>query len=101
MPNVADHSQVFRSPLNFLYHVECCMYDELVHVCCLLSELGRAITARLRRAKLMLEERVILRTNDGEVVRHDGESLRIRTMDTCVCTVVSSTSGSGVHLVSP
>jgi hypothetical protein len=65
------------------------MYNELVHMCCLLSELGCAITARFGSAKLMLEQRVILRANDSEVVRHDGEAFRIRAVNTYICTVVS------------
>jgi hypothetical protein len=85
---MADHLQIFRSPLHFLHHVKCSVYDELVHVCCLLSELGRAIAARFRGAELMLEEWVVLRTNDGEVVRHDGETFRIRAVDTYVYTLV-------------
>jgi hypothetical protein len=84
LPNMVDHLQVFRSPLHFLHHIECRMYNELIHVCCLLSELGRAITARFRRAKLMLEERIVFRADDSEVVRHDGETFKIRAVDICV-----------------
>jgi hypothetical protein len=64
----ANYSQIFRSPLHFLYHIQRRMHDELVHVSCLLSELGHAIAARFRSAKLVLEERVVFRADDSEVV---------------------------------
>ena len=65
--------QIFRPPLHFFYHVQRCMYDELVHVSGLLSELGRAIAAWFGSAKLVLEERIVFRTDDSEVVRHGDE----------------------------
>jgi hypothetical protein len=57
------------------------MYNELVHVSCLLSELGRAIAAGFRSAKLVLEERIVLRADDGEVVRHVDEETTRRLCD--------------------
>jgi hypothetical protein len=49
------------------------MYNELIHVSGLLSELGRAIAAWFGSAKLVLEERIVFRTDDSEVVRHGDE----------------------------
>lgn len=87
--------QIFRPPLHLFYHVQRCMYDELVHVSGLLSELGRAITARFRSAKLVLEERIVLRADDCEVVRHGGEEATRRLYDYCVALGMSG------DLVSP
>ena len=60
------------------------MYNELVHVSGLLSELGRAIAARFRSAKLVLEEGIVFRADDGEVVRHVDEEAMRRLYYYCV-----------------
>lgn len=62
--------QVFGPPLHFLHHVQCSVDDELIHMGCLLAELGCAISARFGGTELMFEERIVFRTDDGEVVRH-------------------------------
>ncbi len=56
------------------------MQDELVQVAQLLGEARLAIAALLRRAELVLEQRVVLGADDGEVVAHrcGGEKARIR-----------------------
>jgi len=67
------------------------MYNELVHVSCLLSELGRAIAAWFRSAKLVLEEGIIFRADDSEVVRHGDEEKMVRSLcDYCVAPSISS-----------
>jgi hypothetical protein len=57
-------------PLNLLYDVQAAVHDELVHMPCLLGEPRDAIAALLRGAELVLEEGVVLRADDGEVVGH-------------------------------
>lgn len=44
------------------------MHDELVHGPGLVGEVRRAVAALLGRAELVLEERVVLRADDHEVV---------------------------------
>lgn len=46
------------------------MHDELVHVARLLAEPRLSVAALLRRPELVLEERVVLRPDDHEVIRH-------------------------------
>ena len=46
------------------------MHDELVHVSCLLRKPRNPIAALLRGPELVLEEGIVLRANDGEVVGH-------------------------------
>ena len=65
------------------------MHDKLVHVSCFLSELGRAIAARFRSAELVLEERIVLRANDGEVVRHGGEEKTRMYHNYCIALITS------------
>jgi hypothetical protein len=70
-----NNSQIFRSPLHFLNHVQGCVYNELVHMSSLLSELGRTITTTgFRGAEFMLEEWIVFRPDDAEVVRHIDEA---------------------------
>lgn len=57
------------------------MDDELVQVPRLLAEARLAVAALLAGAELVLEQRVVLRANDGEVVGHGG--------------VIRATSGGG------
>ena len=57
-------------PLHFLDEVEAAMDDELVHMSCFLAEVREAIAALLGRAELMLEERVVLCADYGEVIGH-------------------------------
>lgn len=51
------------------------MYDELVHVLCLVAESCGAIAAGFGGAELQLEERVVARADDGEVVGHAAQSI--------------------------
>lgn len=46
------------------------MQDELVQMASLVAEARLAVTALLGRAELVLEERVVLGADDGEVIRH-------------------------------
>ena len=57
-------------PLHLLYNIQTAVHNELVHMPRLLWKPRHAITALLRRAKLIFEERIILRADDGKVVRH-------------------------------
>ncbi len=53
------------------------MRDELVHVPRLVAEPRLPVAALLRRPELVLEERVVLRPDDHEVVRHISGTLRV------------------------
>ena len=46
------------------------MYDELIHMLCLVSKACNAISTHFRRAKVQLEEGIVASANNGEVVRH-------------------------------
>lgn len=46
------------------------MDDELVHVAGLVAEARQAVASLLRGAEFILEERVVLGADDGEVVGH-------------------------------
>lgn len=46
------------------------MQDELVQMASLVAEAGLAVAALLGRAEFVLEERVVLGADDGEVIRH-------------------------------
>lgn len=50
------------------------MYDELVHVGCFVSKACHAIATWFEGAKVMLEECVVSRADDGEVVGHGGQA---------------------------
>lgn len=67
---MGPNSHLPAPPLHLLDDVEAAVYDELVHVPGLLAEARLAVAALLRRPELVLEERVVLRADDGEVVRH-------------------------------
>lgn len=68
--------------MNLLDDIQTAVYDELVHVPGLLAEARLAIAALLRRPELVLEERVVLRADYGEVVRHPWRLLICRTSAT-------------------
>lgn len=53
------------------------MHDELVHVPRLVAEARLPVAALLRGAELVLEYRVVLRSDYGEVIRHLGGYLSI------------------------
>lgn len=57
-------------PLHLLHDIQRAVQDELVQVAGLVAEAREAVAALLRRAKLVLEQRVVLGANDGEVVGH-------------------------------
>ena len=63
--------QVFICPLHFFDHVESSVDDELVHVFSFVSKARSAITAEFGGPKFELEERVVARADNGEVIRHD------------------------------
>jgi hypothetical protein len=56
------------APLHLLYDIQTAMHDELIHMPSLLREPRNPISALLRSAKLIFEERVILRANYGKVI---------------------------------
>lgn len=55
-------------PLHLLYYVERRVHDELIHVPRLLAEARLPVPALLRGPELVLEQRVVLRPDDDEVV---------------------------------
>lgn len=57
-------------PLHLLGHIQRAMQDELVQVPRLVAEAREPVAALLGRAELVLEQRIVLRADDGEVVRH-------------------------------
>lgn len=59
-----------RPPLHLLDDIQAAVHDELVHVSRLFAEPRLPVAALLRRPELVLEERVVLRPDDDEVVRH-------------------------------
>lgn len=65
-----DNIHMCCAPLHFFYNVQTAVQDELVHMPRRLVETRHAVAALLRGAKLMLEQRVVLGADDGEVVRH-------------------------------
>jgi hypothetical protein len=58
------------TPLHLLDDIQTAVHNKLVHMPSLLREPRDAIAALLRSAKLILEQRIILRANNGKVVRH-------------------------------
>jgi hypothetical protein len=54
--------------LNFLDNIETAVNDELVHVSGFMAKAGNAVSTGLGSAKLVLEERVVSRSDDGKVV---------------------------------
>lgn len=57
-------------PLRLFHDIQAAVQDELVHVARRLGETGHAVATLLRRAELILEQWVILRPDNGEVVGH-------------------------------
>lgn len=57
-------------PLDFLDDIEATVHDKLVQMARLLAEMRQAVTALLGRAKVVLEERVVLGADNGKVVGH-------------------------------
>jgi hypothetical protein len=68
-----QNSHLAVPPLHLLNYVQATVHDELVHVPSLLREPRLSVPALLAGAELMLEERVILRADYAEVIRHDLE----------------------------
>jgi hypothetical protein len=58
------------TPLHLLDDIQTTVHNKLVHMPSLLWEPCDAIAALLRSAELILEKRIILRANNGKVVRH-------------------------------
>jgi hypothetical protein len=58
------------TPLHLLNDIQTTVHNKLVHMPRLLGEPCDAIAALLRSPELILEERIILRANNGKVVRH-------------------------------
>ena len=58
------------TPLHLLNDIQTAVHNKLVHMPSLLREPCDAIAALLRSPELILEERIILRANNGKVVRH-------------------------------
>lgn len=57
-------------PLDFFDNVQAAVHDELVHVSRFLVKTRYAVAALLRGAEFMLEERIVLRAYDSEVIGH-------------------------------
>ena len=57
-------------PLQLVYEVQAGVYDEWIHVAGLLTEAGDAISALLGSAEFELEQRLVSRADDAEVVGH-------------------------------
>lgn len=58
-------------PLDFFNNVQTAVDDELVQLSRLFGEARHAVAALFAGAKVILEERVVLGADDGEVVTHD------------------------------
>ena len=56
------------SPLDFFHNVETAVNDELVHMSGLIAKAGDAVSTSLGSTKFMLEERVVSRADDSEIV---------------------------------
>jgi hypothetical protein len=65
---MVENIQSVVPPLNFLDDIKTAVDDKLVHVSGFMAKAGNAVTTGLGSAKLMFEERVVPRTDDGEVV---------------------------------
>lgn len=63
-----EHLHLAGPPLHLLHNVERRVHDELVHVPRLLAETRLPVPALLRGPELVLEQRVVLRPDDDEVV---------------------------------
>lgn len=59
---------VVVEPLHFIDDVQATMHNEGIHLPCLSAEASNAIPALFRCAKFELEQWVVARTNDAEVV---------------------------------
>lgn len=57
-------------PLQLVYEVQAGVYDERVHVAGFLTEAGDTISALLGGAEFELEQRLVSRADDAEVVGH-------------------------------
>lgn len=55
-------------PLDFFHNIERAVQDELVQMTSLVAEAGLAVAALLGGAELVLEERIVLGADDGEVI---------------------------------
>lgn len=58
-------------PLDFFDYVETAVDDELVELSRLFGEARHAVAALFAGAKVILEQRIVLGADDGEVVAHD------------------------------
>jgi hypothetical protein len=67
---VVENVHLPLSPLDFFDYVEAAVEDELVEVADLVVEARLAVAAGFGGAELVLEEGVVLRPDDDEVVRH-------------------------------
>jgi hypothetical protein len=79
--SIWQDSHLTIPPLHLLDNVEAAVDDKLIQVPRLLGKARLAIAALLRCAKLVLEERVVLRADNGKVVRHGGLVLGGLTRD--------------------
>lgn len=57
-------------PLQLIHEIQAAMHDERVHMARLRAETGNAISALLGGAEFELEEWLVLRADDAEVVGH-------------------------------
>lgn len=64
--------QLFGAPLCLFDEINCSMHNELVHMLRFFSKACDAIAAYLGRPKVQLEERIVARADDAEIVGHFG-----------------------------
>lgn len=65
-----NNAHVAPRPLHLLDYVQAAVHDELVQVPGLVAEARLAVAALLGCAEVILEQRVVLGANYGEVVGH-------------------------------
>ena len=73
-----ERAHLIIGPLQLVDKVQAAMHDERVHMARLLTKTGDAVSALLGSAELELEQRLVSRANDAEVVGH---FVRVRTED--------------------
>lgn len=68
--------QAIIAPLDFFDYVQGAVNYELIHVSSLFAKSSDAVSASFGCTKLMLEQWVVSRSDDGEVIRHLSEAAR-------------------------
>lgn len=63
-----EHVHLAIEPLHLVHNVQAAVNDKRIHLSCLGAESSNAVAALFGSAKLELEERVVARADDAEVV---------------------------------